>query len=53
MHTRPDLARSYDPADVEPRLIAREDARLDIGRIVGAGEGQAGAAVERRASPAR
>jgi valyl-tRNA synthetase len=24
VHTRPDLARSYDPADVEPRLIARD-----------------------------
>ncbi len=24
MHARPDLARSYDPADVEPRLIARD-----------------------------
>ena len=35
------------------REIARENARLDIGGIVGTGEGQAGAAEERRASPAR
>ena len=24
LHARPDLAKSYDPADVEPRLIARD-----------------------------
>jgi hypothetical protein len=36
------------------REVARDQARFDIGRVVGAGEvDQAGAEVERRASPAR